>query len=52
VWGRDDPSFIYPGAEAFRRDVPEAKVVLLPGGHFVLETKYKEIAKEILTFFR
>jgi len=51
VWGKDDPSFIYPGAEAFPRDDKNAKVVLLTGGHFVLETKYKEIAKEILNYF-
>ena len=27
VWGRYDPSFVWAGAEAFRRDVPEARTV-------------------------
>jgi pimeloyl-ACP methyl ester carboxylesterase len=25
VWGRNDPSFIAPGGEAFRRDLPDAE---------------------------
>src|ERR1700760_2171634 len=38
VWGQHDPFFLPPGAEAFRRDIPEAKVRFLHTGHFALET--------------
>jgi pimeloyl-ACP methyl ester carboxylesterase len=38
VWGRNDEIFAAAGAEAFRRDVPEARVELLDGGHFLLES--------------
>jgi len=44
VWGRNDPFFIPPGAEAFRRDNPNAEVHLLDTGHFALETHAAEIA--------
>ncbi|MEX2804450.1 alpha/beta fold hydrolase [Streptococcus sp. H31] len=52
VWGKNDPSFIYQGALAFERDNPNAKAVLLNGGHFVLESHYKEIAELILENFK
>ena len=48
AWGKNDPSFIYPGAEAFKRDDPNTEVCLLDGGHFVLESHWKEIAGLIL----
>jgi pimeloyl-ACP methyl ester carboxylesterase len=51
VWGRNDPFFLPPGAEAFRRDIPEAKVVLLDTGHFALETHAAEIADAIRAAF-
>lgn len=50
VWGKNDEFFIPPGAEAFKRDVPNARVVLLDTGHFPLETHVEEIAQEIETF--
>lgn len=50
VWGRNDPSFIAPGAEAFRRDLPEAEIHLLDGGHFALDEQNDEIARLILAF--
>ena len=43
VWGRNDPFFLPPGAEAFRRDNPDAEVRLVDGGHFPLETHGTEI---------
>ena len=52
VWGKGDPAFIYPGAEAFKRDLPKAKVVLLDGGHFLLETKVREVADEVKGFLK
>ncbi|MBS0562718.1 MAG: alpha/beta hydrolase [Proteobacteria bacterium] len=50
AWGRHDPFFIPPGAEAFRRDVPEAEIHLLDAGHFALETRGPEIAALIHDF--
>jgi pimeloyl-ACP methyl ester carboxylesterase len=50
VWGKNDPFFLPPGAEAFRRDIPEAEVRFFDTGHFALETHYAEIAKVIGDF--
>jgi len=47
IWGKNDPFFIPPGAEAYRRDNPNAIVKLLDTGHFALETHVDEIASEI-----
>ena len=47
IWGKHDPFFIPPGAEAYRRDNPDAVVKLLDTGHFALETHVDEIAAEI-----
>ena len=44
IWGKNDPFFIPPGAEAFRKDLPDAKVQFLDTGHFALETHVDEIA--------
>ncbi|MCK8617608.1 alpha/beta hydrolase [Fructobacillus sp. M158] len=51
IWGQNDPSFIWPGALAFQRDVPNAKVVALNAGHFALESQAQTIAKEIISTF-
>ena len=48
IWGKGDPVFIPAGAEAFKRDLKEAVVKFVDAGHFALETKVGEIAKEIL----
>jgi pimeloyl-ACP methyl ester carboxylesterase len=50
VWGRNDPSFIVPGAEAFKRDLPNAEIHLLDAGHFALDEKNDEIARLMLAF--
>ena len=50
VWGANDPSFIPAGAEAFRRDLPNADIHLLNAGHFALDEKADEIACLILQF--
>lgn len=47
IWGKNDPFFTPPGAEAFRRDNPNAVVKMLDTGHFALETHVDEIAAEI-----
>jgi pimeloyl-ACP methyl ester carboxylesterase len=50
VWGKNDPFFLPPGAEAFKRDIPDAKVRFFDTGHFALETHHAEIAKAIRDF--
>jgi len=50
IWGRNDPFFLPAGAEAFRRDVPNAEVHFLETGHFALETHAEEIAAAIRGF--
>jgi pimeloyl-ACP methyl ester carboxylesterase len=50
VWGRHDPAFLPAGAEAYRRDLPDAEVHLLDAGHFALETHAGEIASLIVEF--
>jgi pimeloyl-ACP methyl ester carboxylesterase len=52
VWGRNDPFFLPPGADAFRRDLPRADVRFLDTGHFALETHAAEIADAIAAFLR
>ena len=50
VWGKNDPFFLPPGAEAFKRDMPGAVVRFFDTGHFALETHVEEIAVEIRDF--
>lgn len=44
VWGKYDPAFIVPGAEAFRRDLPNARIEVLDAGHFAMDTRLDEVA--------
>ncbi|MGQ4273976.1 alpha/beta fold hydrolase [Terrihabitans sp. B22-R8] len=50
VWGRHDPAFIPAGAEAYRKDLPDAEIHLLEAGHFALETHHGVIAAHIRDF--
>jgi pimeloyl-ACP methyl ester carboxylesterase len=50
VWGRNDPFFLPPGADAFKRDIPGAEVRFLDTGHFALETHAADIAAAIRGF--
>lgn len=50
IWGKFDPYFIPAGAEAFRRDNPNARVELLPTGHFALETHLDAIVMSMRRF--
>jgi pimeloyl-ACP methyl ester carboxylesterase len=50
VWGKNDPFFLPPGAEAFKRDIPNAVVRFLDTGHFALETHAAEIASVLREF--
>ncbi|HKR44442.1 MAG TPA: alpha/beta hydrolase [Paraburkholderia sp.] len=50
VWGKNDPFFLPPDAEAFKRDLPQAVVRFFDTGHFALETHADEIATAITEF--
>jgi pimeloyl-ACP methyl ester carboxylesterase len=50
VWGKHDPFFLPAGAQAFKRDLPDAVVRFFDTGHFALETHAAEIATAIIEF--
>jgi pimeloyl-ACP methyl ester carboxylesterase len=50
IWGKHDPFFIPAGAEAYRKDLPNARVEFLNTGHFATETHSVEIAAAIKEF--
>ena len=52
VWGKNDPFFLPAGADAFKRDIPNAEVQFFDTGHFALETHCDEIAAAILKFLK
>jgi pimeloyl-ACP methyl ester carboxylesterase len=52
LWGRYDLSFAPSEPEAYRRDVPNAEVHVLDGGHFALDTAADEIATLVRAFMR
>lgn len=50
IWGKNDPFFNPQGAEAFKRDVPNAEIRFLDTGHFALETHAREIGAAMRAF--
>jgi pimeloyl-ACP methyl ester carboxylesterase len=44
VWGKHDLAFTVAGAQAFERDIPDAKIVILDAGHFAMGTRLDEVA--------
>lgn len=48
VWGKNDPFFTVPGAQAYLRDIPRAELHLLDTGHFALEESSEFIAQQII----
>lgn len=50
VWGNKDPFFLPAGAEAYKKDLPDAKLKYYNTGHFALETHVKEIGEDMLNF--
>ncbi|MGB8970675.1 MAG: alpha/beta fold hydrolase, partial [Candidatus Sulfotelmatobacter sp.] len=50
IWGKNDPFFVPAGAEAYRKDLPNAKIQFLDTGHFALETHVVEIAAAMREF--
>ena len=45
LWGRYDPSFLVPGAEAYLRDRPTAELHILNAGHFALDEATDAVAR-------
>lgn len=52
AWGENDIIFVPPGAKAFKRDLPDAEVVLLDAGHFVLESNLAQMASIVLGWLK
>ncbi|MCX6614338.1 MAG: alpha/beta hydrolase [Acidobacteria bacterium] len=50
VWGKNDPIFSFPGAEAFKRDVPKTELHAIDSGHFALEEEADQIGTIVLKF--
>ena len=51
VWGRGDTIFGPAAAEAYKRDLPQARLVFYDGSHFVLEEYAPQVAREIIQVF-
>ncbi|PPH07270.1 alpha/beta hydrolase [Rathayibacter sp. AY1C1] len=47
VWGRNDEIFAPAGAQAFLRDAPHARIELVDGGHFLLESHLDRVVSAI-----
>ena len=52
VWGKNDPSFITNGANAFKKDLPNAEIHFVDSGHFALESHCDEIAEIMKSFLK
>ena len=52
IWGRNDEIFAAAGAEAFSRDAPHARIELVDGGHFLLESDLDQVAGAIIEWRR
>jgi len=50
VWGKNDQFFTASGANAYKKDSPNAEIHLLNGGHFALEEHHVEISKLVISF--
>ena len=50
ISGKNDKLFVSAGAEAYKKDLKDAQIKLLNGGHFVLEEKHAEAASLIRSF--
>jgi pimeloyl-ACP methyl ester carboxylesterase len=50
IWGKYKASFDSSEPEAYRRDVPNAQVHIVDGGHFALDTADDEIAALVRVF--
>ena len=50
IWGKYETSFDPSEPESYRRDVPNAEVHIVDGGHFALDTAADEIAALVRAF--
>jgi pimeloyl-ACP methyl ester carboxylesterase len=50
LWGKYDPSFLVAETDAVLRDIPNAEVHLVDGGHFALDTDADQMARHVLRF--
>lgn len=50
IWGKNDKMFIEPGGRAYAKDLPDAAIHLLDGGHFLLEEYHDKAAQLIRAF--
>jgi len=50
IWGKNDEMFITAGAEAYKRDLPDAEIIQLDGGHCLLEEHHRQVAQFIARF--
>jgi len=52
IWGKYESSFDSSEPESYRRDVPNAEVHIVDGGHFALDTAADEIAAFVGQFMK
>jgi pimeloyl-ACP methyl ester carboxylesterase len=52
IWGKYESSFDPSEPESYRRDVPNAEVHIVDGGHFALDTAADEIAALVSQFIK
>jgi pimeloyl-ACP methyl ester carboxylesterase len=52
IWGKNDPIFVYPGAEAFKKNAVNPEIHLIDAGHFAIETNELEFANLIMDFLK
>jgi pimeloyl-ACP methyl ester carboxylesterase len=50
IWGKYESSFDPSEPESYRKDVPNAEVHIVDGGHFALDTAADEIADFVKGF--
>lgn len=50
IWGKNDKMFIEAGGRAYAKDLPDAAIHLLDGGHFLLEEHHDKAAQLIRAF--
>ena len=51
MW-KKDPSFIPNGANAFKKDLPNAEIHFVDSGHFALESHCDEIVQIMKNFLK
>ena len=52
VWGKNDEMFIAAGGDAYKKDLPEAEIHQIDGGHFLLEEHHQYVAELIDRFIK